>query len=286
MSAVQDKSREVISNRAVGQFPISIATSLAFESAIGILPEAPAPEPEIKKRDLIMVNVRTLIRNLLGSFEKEDKVHLENYTLAEALVGEMRVMETLAVEHSNGRCRVEFYTCTYDDLQTKFTRALIKVPTTPLQVAYMGIEKDILKYIKDDFKSAPPVEEYTRNFKDHSGDALIVTHFPIDLLQRYRFNSLSLLESHTGAIKPPLLWNTKLKDGKEFENIPFDRMTLQMFGDGVLFAPMPIKIRQRVYSIAIKQQWTPASTKDWIIRGIEAHRDPALEVLVKDLYRK
>lgn len=286
MSAAQDRSREVISERAVGQFPISIASSLAFESAIGILPEAPMPEPEIKKRDLIMVNVRTMIRNLLGSFEKESKIHLENYTLAEALVGEMRVMETLAVEHSNGRCNVEFYNCSYSDIQSKFSRALIKVPTTPLQVAYMGIEQDILKYIKEDFKSAAPVEEYTREFKDHPGDALIVTHFPIDLLQRYRFNSLSLLESHTGSIKPPLLWNTKLHNGKEFEILPFDRMTLQMFGDGVIFAPMPIKIRQRLYSIAVKQGWTPASTKDWIIKGVEAHRDPALEVLVKDLYRK
>lgn len=286
MSAAQDRSREVISTRAVGQFPISIASSLAFESAIGILPEAPAPEPEIKKRDLIMVNVRTMIRNLLGSMQKEDKPWLENYTLAEALVSEMRTMETLAVEHSNGRCNVEFYNCTYSDVQLKFSRGLIKVPTTPLQVAYMGIEKDIIKYLQEDFKTAPPIEEYTRDFKDHQGDALIITHFPIDLLQRYRFNSLSLLESHTGAIKPPLLWNTKLHDGREFEILPFDRMTLQMFGDGVIFAPMPIKIRQRLYSIAVKQQWTPASTKDWIIKGVEAHRDPALEVLVKDLYRK
>jgi len=286
MSAAQDRSREVISLRAVGQFPLSIATSLAFESAVGILPEAPAPEPEIQKRDLIMVNVRTLIRNLLGSIAKEDKPHLENYTLAEAIVSEMKVMEQLAVEHSNGQCSVEFYSCTYSDVQLKFSRALIKVPTTPLQVAYMGIEKDIIKYLKEDFKTAPPIEDYTREFKDRQSDALIITHFAIDLLQRYRFNSLSLLESHTGAIKPPLLWNTKLHDGREFEILPFDRMTLQMFGDGVIFAPMPIKIRQRLYSIAVKQQWTPASTKDWIIKGVEAHRDPALEVLVKDLYRK
>ena len=286
MTAAQDLSREVLSNRAVGQFPLSIATSLAMESSIGILPEAPAVAAEIKNRDLIMVNVRTLLRNLLGSIPKEDKGRLENYTIAEAIVGEMRVIEQLAAEHSNGRCSVEYYHCTYSDVQLKFSRALLKIPVTPLQVAYLAMENDVLKYMKEDFKTAPPIEQLTRNFKDHHVDALIITHYAIDLLQRYRFNSLSLLESHTGAIKAPLLWNTKLKDGKEFEILPFDRMTLQMFGDGVIFAPMPIKIRQRLYSIAVKQGWTPASTKDWIIQGVTAHRDPALEVLVKDLYRK
>lgn len=284
--SVESLSRDTLAARAVGQFPISIATSLAIESAVGILPEAPTDAPEIKKRQLLMINIRTLIRNLYGSVDKEQKAKLEEYTVAEAISGEMRAIEGIIAEHSDGRASCLFYHCTYADLLRKFTRAIPKSPSTVGQQMYQASEQAIIKYLDTEFAASTPITHYNIDFPDLNVHALIMTHYPIDLLQRYKFSSLTLLESHTGALKPPMMWNTKLQNGRELENLPFDRMTLQLFGDGVMFTPAPIKVRKTVHQLAIDKQWTPGTTKDMVLFDVHAHRDPALEALVRDLYRK
>jgi hypothetical protein len=179
-----------------------------------------------------------------------------------------------------------FYYCSYDDFLRKFTKSIPKTANTILQKQNAASEMSVIKYILGEMKDQAPVEKYTTDFPNIDADTAILTHYPIDLLQRYKFKSLVLLESHTGAIKPPMMWNTKLHEGRDLEIIPFDRMSLQIFGDNVLFVPMAVKIRQRVYKVATKNAWTPATTKDFVIYSIEQNRDPALEVLVKDLYRK
>lgn len=279
-------SRNVLAERAVGQFPISIATSLAIESAIGILPEAPTDSPEIKKRQLLMINIRTLIRNLYGSVPTEQRAKLEEYTIAETISNEMRAIEGITAEHSDGRCSCVFYHCSYVDIPRKFPKSLPKSPSTAAQQLYQTSEQVIIRYLDTEFASGSPLNHYVSDFPDMNVHAMLVTHYPIDLLQRYRFASLVLLESHTGAVKSPVFWNTKLHNGRELENLPFDRMTLQMFGDGVTFSPMPIKIRRTVHKLAMDGGWTPGTTKDLVIRQVEQHRDPALEMLVKELYRK
>lgn len=283
--SVDSISRDLLAARAVGQFPLSIATSLAFESAFGILPEAPTDTPEIRNRDVVVVNIRTLFRNILGSVATEDKAKLSEYTIAECVSAEMRVIETLVSEHSDGRASAGFYHCSYKDIVSDFPRSIPRTANTPGQKIYQAMEGAVIKLIKTNVITTPPILWFNRKFPESKSKALMLSHYPVDLLQRYKFDALSLLESHTGAIKPPVLWNTKLHNGRELEVIPFDRMTLQLFGDGILFAPMPIKIRKRVYNIAIKKNWTPATTKDYVIHCIEQNRDPALEVLIKDLYR-
>lgn len=284
--SVDSISRDTLAERAMGQFPISIATSLAIESLVGILPEAPVAAPEILKRDLFMVNVRTLFRNLLGAVETDHRNKLDEFTMAEAISGEMRAIEAIVSEHSDGRCEVRFYFCSHTDILRKFDRALFKAPNTTLQHQYIAMETTTIKYLLKEFKDSAPIAQYTTEFPDTNANAVILSHYAIDLLQRYKFANLILLESHTGALKPPMLWNTKFVNGREFEIVPFDRAMLQIFGDGVIFSAMPIKIRQRVYNIATKNKWTPASTKALVIHSVEMNRDPALEVLVKDLYSK
>lgn len=283
--SVDSISRDTLAARAVGQFPISIATSLAIESAVGILPEAPTDSPEIKKRQLLMVNVRTLIRNLYGSVDKEQKSKLEEYTIAECIAGEMRAIEAIVAEHSDGRCSCVFYFCSHLDAPRRFMKAILKSPSTVGQQMYQASEAAIVKYLDTEFASTAPITHYVSDFPDINLNTLIMTHYPIDLLQRYKFASLMLLESHTGALKPPMMWNTKLQNGRELEIIPFDRMTLQMFGDGVLFTPMPTKIRKVMLEIAAQNMWTPGTTKDLAIYSVEKHHDPALTVLVKEMYR-
>ena len=284
--SVDSLSRDTLAERTMEIYPLSVATGRAIASFVGKLPDAPTQAPEILSRDLLMINVRTMIRNIYGSMTKEQRNRLDEYTVTEALVGEMRIIETIVAEESDGHCRVMFYHCTYTDIIRKYTRAIPKTANTVLQKQAAAEEHSVLQYLAKDFQDSAPVAKYNIDFPSMDANAAILTHYPIDLLQRYKFKSLVLLESHTGAIKPPIMWNTKLWEGRDLEILPFDRMTLQLFGDNVLFVPMAVKIRQRVYQIAKKNSWTPASTQALAIYSIEQNRDPALEALVKDLYRK
>lgn len=270
----------------MGQYPVSIATSLALESLMGILETDPnAEDPLVNHTELLMVNIRTLLRNLYSSIETAKRVFLDEYTIAEALVNEMRTIESILMEASDGRCFAQFYYCTYVDANRKFPKALIKPVRTPAQQFYWKMEKTVIGFMTDDFKSGPGFKRYTTDFEETTSSAVIITHYPVDLLQRYKFSRLTLLESHTGAIKTPLMWNSKLQSTSNVDNLPFDKMTIQMFGDGVMFSPMPIKIRERVLEVAKKDNWTPSKTKDFVIASITNRRDPALEILVKEMYR-
>lgn len=283
--AIHDRAREVLANRAQGQYPLSIATSLAIESLLGVLPDAPTDKPEVEEIDILMINVRTLFRNLMGAVDTELRSRLSEYAMAEAIAREFTTIESILSEKRNGRIIVQLYHCTYLDVLMKFKRGVPKLPETPGQKQYQNAETMTIDELSSNFPSAPMVK-YNTSFDEVNLRGAILTHYPIDLLNRYKFTSLKLLESHTGAIKSPLLWNTKLKNGKELEMIPFDRMSLQIFGDGVTFSPAPIKIRRVLIELAKTNKWTPATTMDKVINDVVNHRDPALEVLVKESYRR
>jgi len=83
------------------------------------------------------------------------------------------------------------------------------------------------------------------------------------------------------------MWYTKLTNGKELSHIPFDRMTLQFFGDnGNLFTGFPIKFRRIMLDIAQKNRWHAMTTKDYIIQSVKKAYEPELERLVINLYSK
>lgn len=280
-----DLSRVTLTERAVGQFPISVATSLAIESLVGILPEAPAEKPPIQDYDVLWINMRTLFRNMIGAIETEKRKDLTEGTVTQYIVNEMRAIESICIEHGDGRFEVAFYVCSYTDLAYNFNKSVLKTPNTPGQKHSYLFEQAVLDEINREYQGFIPYMQLTRTFPEVNQRALLLSHYAIDLLQRYRFQEVALLESHTGAIKPAPMWNTKLHNGKELERIPFDKMTLQMFGDNVTFSPMAIKVRKKMVELAEKHKWTPMSTKDFVIHCVERNLDPALEALVKDLYR-
>lgn len=282
---MDDAARSILSGREFGpNEPLSIATSVAIDSIMGRIEEANDKYAPILDHDLFMVHTRTLYRNLIGSVPTEERKRLTPYVLAEALSTEMRIIETVVSEASQGKCTVEFYHCDYRTILNDFKKSLPRLPTTPGQKDAKALEYATLNAFKNDLVSKPPVEYFNRKFPDKGSDALIFTHYPVDLLNRYRFKSLKLLESHTGAIKPFNVWNTKLREGWGLEPLPFDQMTLQMFGDNVHFSPMHKKVRMTVFNIAVKNKWTYATTKDYVLYCIQQNRDPALEALVRELY--
>lgn len=281
-----DLSRMHLSEREFHEEePLSIATGVAIISSLGRLPEAKDKVPPVTEHKHLLVHTRTLFRNILGAMPSAVRYELTEETIAEAITTEMRVIEHLVKEVSEGKCEVTFYECSYSNIMSEFGNSLPKIPRTKIQKYLHALELNTLKHLKKEVINKPEIKYWNRKFPSFSGDALILTHFPVDLFNRYSFRNLRLLESHTGAIKGPALYATKLREGWGLQNIPFDRMTIQLFGDNQHFSPMYKKIRMVIYNLAIKNNWTWATTKDYVIHCVVQNRDPALEAFIKKLYR-
>ena len=279
-----------ITEREVGGLPISIGTSFAIESACGILqdrdeqgnpiPTAPKPAPILKVKEL-WINVRTLFRNLYGAIPKEVKELALPKHLIMALHEEIEIINATIAKITSGSVNVKYYVCSYEDIPRKFPKAQIKEAKTDKQIAYWHLEQNTMKVM---LGNHPEIIQFNLELKGEHPDAFILSHCAVDLLSRYHFRSLQLLESHTGKIKAHTQWNSKLSNGKELTNIPFNRLTLQVFGDGpVFFSPMPIKIRKALLDIAEHYKWTAVTTKEKMAYGIKQERDPVARQFFLDL---
>ena len=276
-------TQQSISTREMGAIPISIGTSLAIESVLGILPEHETDNPQINHADCIWINIRTLYRNIMGAVDKDIKHLITEEDLILAIKNEMQTIEATVNYQTKARVSVVFYVCRFVSLQRRFPHALHRVPNTPLQKQAFDLEQHTVKGLIDEH---PPHDfrVFDLDFDAGNPRTFIITHYPIDLLNRYKFQQLTLLESHTGTLKPPARWSTKFYDGKTAFNIPFDRAMLQLFGDGVLFSPMNIKIRRHIQELASKHKWSAVTTREYIVKSIKMERDPILEGFIMKLY--
>lgn len=264
-----------VDSREKGQFPISIGTSLAVESAGGVYPDRPVDPAPINDVREVWFNLRTLFRNLQGCLPTEIKDRVTHGHLIPALVEEMQIIESAIIKISSGTARAVFYVCDYSSLRTKFPKAALRVPTTPKQIMQHALEKATIQGVLDQGVSQD-LRAFRMEIEGQHPPSFIVTHLPVDLLSRYSFAKLLLLESHTGAIKAPAQWNTKLTNGKELVNIPFGRFALQVFGDnGHQFAAAPRAVREKVLELAKEWNWTSVTTEAKIRESLRSLSHPA-----------
>lgn len=269
--------------REVGALHLSIGTSLALESFCGILPEQETKFPLIEKVQEIWINVRTLVRNMHGALDHETKELIAAEILVQGVMEEIQIIEGVLQRYSGGRCKPVFYYCGYLDLVRKYPNAMLKEYKTPKQQFYRDLEQKTVHLVSQN-STAGQVVRFENGIKGSGLKVAMITHCPVDLLHRYEFLELQLLESHTGKVKPPALWNTKLQGGKDLPRIPFNKMTLQLFGDGVMFSPMPMKIRKFIVDLAESDRWNTATTKEKIIYSIKQKRDPVAEAFYLSLF--
>ena len=270
--------------RTLGQFPVSIPTSLALEGAFGVLEEAEVSPPPILDTDELWINVHTLIRNLINTLETADKNKVLPEQLYETLILEMESILTIVDEQTNGKVKVQYFICTMKSLKRKFPDALLKTPNTSNQLNQATLEiKTIQLFLTMDH--GLPFLNFDVNIEGNGTNAFIVTHTPINLLSGGSFRSLKLLESHTGSIKPNAKWYTKYKNGSKLQPLPFNRLLLQIFGDSDMFNGFPSKVKKEILSIAEKRRWTPNTTRDKIMYGVNNDGSKELSDLVQTLYK-
>lgn len=268
---------DVIAARTVGQYPLSIATSLAIESANGIHPEIVVSSPPIQKFEELWVNTRTLFRNFLGALPKESLKTIPAREIAETLIQEMEQIVQLVP------CRVVFYLSNYARLAETYRFGVIRMDTTDNQRVYTALQHEALQQL---LELRPGVELLGFELKlqpPRPAKTLILTHFPYDLLSHKRFKELVLLESHTGAIKERAQWYTKYYQGKELAAMPFREDLIQVFGDSETFRPGDPKLRKELIDIAKKYNWTAVTTYDKLLYGIEQMQNPFYVATMKSI---
>lgn len=258
-----------LASRTVSAFPISIGTSLAFESVF--FPRQPSYDPErqipnrveVTQYQSCWINVLTLIRNITGAVEKEVMQHASTSDITDTLCEEIEVIESLFQNEGMGVCKPYFYHSTYRDLRRISVPAFsLRGQNTPNQLAYQAMVDKVLREME---RRTDQLRTFHDTIKPPMKDkGLILTHLPYDLLSQKSFEQLDLLESHTGILKTKHTWNTKYSPmaGKSFASLPFHRKLLMIFGDRYLIKPMAGKIREAILECADKRHWTPLTTED------------------------
>jgi hypothetical protein len=269
-----------IAARAVGQYPLSIATSLAIESTNGVHPDIVVEKPPILEYPEIWINIRTLFRNLMGSFDKDTAGGVVPPELMSTLVEEMDTIASIIRDSANGRTNVIFYYSNYKDIDKKYHHAVFIEDRTDRQKQYTLIHNQTMKLLLKQHANDIRIFDLKLH-SEYLAKALILTHYPYDLLSHKSFGQLDLLESHTGAIKGRALYYTKYHEGKTLSRIPFREDLIQVFGDSVIFKPYDIKVRKEVIEIAEKYKWNQVVTFEKLKYGIEQIKNPyAKEVLL------
>jgi hypothetical protein len=277
----------MISDRALGQYPISIATSLALESACGIHPDIPVKSPPILKYDELWINIRTLYRNIIGAVDKSDLLSIRPPLLATTLLNEMEMIEDIINSCTANKVKVIFYYSDYKDLEAKFKLGVARMDNTDAQKEYTVIHNNTIKLLLKEHANDPThdIRLFDLAIKtEHSIRAMIITNYAIDLLSVKAFSHLSLLESHTGTIREKELWYRKYYNGKDLSQIPFNDVFIRVFGDSESFRPMVIGLRKEILEIASKYNWSSVTTREKLLYGINQMKDFYSKDVLKSMF--
>lgn len=251
-----------------GKYALSIGTSLAFETLFGIndnFPPSPGPLP-YTQYEYVLINVRTLIRNMYGAVQKELKAEWSASKYLEKIKAELDMIPLVLGDQSHGKLTAIYYIPSYKSLKKKFPHALLRATSSKAygKQHYEVIEQYCIAQItaatlRGEYNIAmtdvdlPPVEKRS----------IIITHLPVDLLSYLSGGLVDLIETHTGVIKPKRKWYTKLS-GKDLEQIPFAKWSIQAYGDGKQFAGLPPKMRAAITDFAAKNNWNQMTTLELI----------------------
>lgn len=270
-----------VSNRVVGFYPLSIATSLAIEGILGVHPDRPTGKNILSKFSVVWINIRTLYRNLYNSLLKEDVLSVLPAQLFDGLMQEIDQFERIIQTESKNKVSVIYYISDYAKMSQEYPHALLRTDNTESQVAYSFLEKIVLKAVIGAMDKS--IKHYPLKITDsESRKALILTHCSIDLFAK-NFKDLSLWESHTGAVKEKYKWYTKYYQGKDLTMIPFREDFIQIFGDNEHFRPQSIRVRKQLIDLAISTGWSQVTTRDKIIFHLDKLENKETLELVRSI---
>lgn len=239
--------------RSLGALGMSIGTSLAIEQ-----PEAAA---QIRASDVIIFNLLTLIRNAHDAYEtKEEKADLKPEQLMEDVVNDLKMLSRWLEEVRKTKpLQLVVYYPSYFSMKFRFPLADLAKRETENQKKFDKLSEKTADLIYGKYKKL--IERTDVGMPSFKGKGIVLTHRVVDLAVHDHVARLTLMESYTGKLKPYTQWYTKLTGGKELYFLPFNKLTIQIFGDkSTDFASSSKAIKELVKKLAIDSNWTPATT--------------------------
>lgn len=269
----------LISQRETGKLNLSIGTSLAIEGILGINDNLIIQKPyPIFKCDELWINVKTLIRNIFQSIPTKERERIQYSDYQETLYEELNSIVDLIHRETNGHVWIRFYYPSHRSIKSRYPNIQLRGTTSKNSLALAKIEQ----WVMDGSFNKPPhaIEQINLDI-DANNQVLIMTHQPIDLLHIRNNTSLGLVESHTGLVKSSYQWYTKLKGCSREPRIPFNHITMQIFGDsGEEIQPANIRVRQELLNLSETDKWTQNTSVTNIITSVAKKGSDELKELV------
>lgn len=252
--------------RELGEkIPFSIPTARIFEETLN--------ENLKEKPDALFINVRTLFRNFWTSWKEEERPHFRE--IYKDFIDEMQQITALL---SSMNLAYYLYWPEYRDIDRKLPGALIKTKQPIRQIDLEVAETSIFAVLK----RQSLINVIDTLIPAFDGNVWLISHYPIDLLSKYQFKSLKLLQSHTGILVMPGNWNKTIFSNDRYEKLPFNHFTLSIFGDkSKMLKGHPLKFRNMLLKLADKYRWTPVTTVDRIRDGIKTIEDVEMQKAMK-----
>ena len=265
---------DIIHARVTGTYPLSIATSVAIEALTTPVKKGDTTELPISKYSHFWINLRTLARNIITAVGTDNRNQLTANDIESALYTEMAFIEEEVKRH-NPEIKVIYYGSDLD--LTLYPFCIKRKHTAPVKALVESLIVSSIAKVLKHFKNNPTDRYELLHFRNKlkpnklpPQTAIILTHIAFDLVAYKDFKSLTLIESHTGAIKERSEWYTKYYDGEKLSRLPFNEKLLQIFGDKESFSPLDPNLREAILKVAEKYRWTPLTTEDKINYGINS----------------
>jgi hypothetical protein len=261
-------------SRVLGEIlAISVASSVPIEKLL--------TTDIVKEYDYIYLNIRTLYRNFHGSFNLNELPDIDVYV--EEFIKEINTIRAIINESIPGNKQAVIYHMSCSSLKRIMPRAKLKIPTTAIQKNYETLEKiTLIKAFKEINKDS--IQFFDTVIKGHNTKAMLLSHFPIDLLSYHSFRKLVLLESHTGVVKTRTEWITKITKNEDYRNIPFNVLSIQILGDrSVQLRPIGLSVSSALLSLAVDNKWNPTTSLEKIKFDIRKLKDRLLSEILLEM---
>jgi len=239
--------------RSTGALGMSLGTSMAIEQSDAA--------SQIRMSDVALFNIYTLIRNAHDAYEtKEEKEKLTADQLVEDVVADLKIMGAwMEKARQTKPIQMIVYYPTYFSLKLRFPLASLKEPKTDNQKRYDKVSKGAAQKLYDKYEKL--IQKTDIGMPAFKGKGIVLTHHVVDLVMVDAVARLTLLESYTGKLKPFTQWYTKLTGGEELFYMPFNKLTIQVFGDkSTDFFSSSQGIKALVKKLALDNGWTSATT--------------------------
>lgn len=237
--------------RNLGALNMSVGTSMALEKDAF---------SEVPGTSTFLVNLRTLVRNVMGSYSEESEITKEN--IIKDTKSDLTELARWLDEASRNRSlRFIVYYPSYKSLPSIYRHAdLVSDKTRKPKAQARHL---LLESVCDElYKQFPKqIERTDTQIPRFDGRGLIITHHVVDLTLTSASTRLKLLESHTGTVKPFTKWYTKLTGGQDLFYMPFNKLTIQIFGDkSTNFYSQSFALKKMIIDLAQGKKWNSGTT--------------------------